>query len=546
MFKCLRPRKVYNKYIGRDIICHCGKCEMCVSDRAAHYSNLTNTMSHQYKYCMFVTLTYAPKYLPGARAEVEYVPEEVIHFDKLKLPVKVIPAKYIYSFYSTCERLDEDGLLLAEYESKDLKELKDLEERMQLGFNQFAYCSTKDIQMFHKRFLGNMKNRARSYYKRFIKFGTYNKDFINEICSYKHFSTFDYGGTRLRPHYHMLFFFNSEFFLKNFRKVLCTSWKYGIYNCSLSRGGAETYCAQYVNSMVIVPEILKTGKFKVKQTHSIGFYQSLFKGCKQDIYEYDHRKTLRDGVKVGKKDDTVRLEGYVSSIVFPKCINLSRSTHDELYQIFTVFRRAVQYCSMHPERGQYNLSHVSDMARLLSYDCFDGECNYKFINFLRSLGHVFDGVTRKQLEDFLYRLLLTSKRFFEFLDEDSHEFLESSENLINLRIRQIYDWYYCKSMFQLEKWYEDMDEKLNDSALWLTVLYMFDNFVNRYCRIPISLFEDGKKNKFFDFIEKIPLYHIDIGTISRLNDIEFRNRWSNAQFRLMKYIKHKELVHCHY
>lgn len=533
MFKCLRPRLLKNRYTGNNVVCSCGDCDLCLSAKASKYTQFTVLMSHQYKYNFFVTLTYNNKYLPTCSAEVEYIPEQIY---ESKYGNKVIPGHYKYLFFSDCSRLKNEGELISEYESESLKELEDLELRMHLGANTFCFCSMRDIQNFHKRFNSNI-NRF------------YQKIHSNEVCDYKHFTVEDYGGRRLRAHYHMLVCTNSQILAENFGALLSKSWKFGIVNFSVSKGGAERYVSQYVNSFVLVPRILRTGQFKVRQCHSVGLYKRLLKEHQSTIYESDFRGVISDGVSVGKKDDTLSLQGDVSRFCFPKSLSDCLSDYGKLYKVLTIFRDSLQYSSISKQRigwRDFELNTFFDLAEFLSFEFFDSSCHAPVINFLRDLKNEVpllcsQNFSRLVVRDFIYRVLLVSKQFFEL----TSDFIDSDEFEVRHYVMMVYDFYYCKQMHQLKEWYETMEEKLNDSALWLTVLFLFDNFVTRGCRIKRNIFS----NKYFHrFIDAYPLhdFHLDIDNISFINDIEFRNRYARSQLKLIRHIKHKELVNYHY
>lgn len=61
---CLRPRIVKNKYTGETFTSGCGTCKACLmrlANRAAYQCAL---QENDYKYCMFVTLTYDNENIP--------------------------------------------------------------------------------------------------------------------------------------------------------------------------------------------------------------------------------------------------------------------------------------------------------------------------------------------------------------------------------------------------------------------------------------------------------------------------------------------------
>ena len=72
--RCQHPRTVVNKYTHEPVVVSCGHCPSCVLRRSAIQTNLLTTYSAQFRYIYFVTLTYAPCFLPtlNVRSTVEF------------------------------------------------------------------------------------------------------------------------------------------------------------------------------------------------------------------------------------------------------------------------------------------------------------------------------------------------------------------------------------------------------------------------------------------------------------------------------------------
>lgn len=64
--KCLAPKRVINPYTNKVMIVPCGHCVACSLNKSQHYVQLLQMEASYTKYCVFVTLTYAPAYLPKA------------------------------------------------------------------------------------------------------------------------------------------------------------------------------------------------------------------------------------------------------------------------------------------------------------------------------------------------------------------------------------------------------------------------------------------------------------------------------------------------
>ena len=67
---CQNPRTVVNKYTHEPVVVSCGSCPSCVLRRSAVQTNLLTTYSAQFRYVYFVTLTYAPCFLPTLEVSV--------------------------------------------------------------------------------------------------------------------------------------------------------------------------------------------------------------------------------------------------------------------------------------------------------------------------------------------------------------------------------------------------------------------------------------------------------------------------------------------
>ena len=68
--RCQHPRTVVNKYTHEPVVVPCGSCPSCVLRRSAIQTNLLTTYSAQFRYVYFVTLTYAPCFLPTLEVSI--------------------------------------------------------------------------------------------------------------------------------------------------------------------------------------------------------------------------------------------------------------------------------------------------------------------------------------------------------------------------------------------------------------------------------------------------------------------------------------------
>ena len=65
--RCLDPQRVVNPYTHKTMFVPCGHCQACSLTRNNHLSLLCDLEAKCHKYCMFITLTYANRYIPRAK-----------------------------------------------------------------------------------------------------------------------------------------------------------------------------------------------------------------------------------------------------------------------------------------------------------------------------------------------------------------------------------------------------------------------------------------------------------------------------------------------
>lgn len=280
--RCQNPRTVVNKYTHEPVAVPCGSCPSCVLRRSGIQTNLLTSYSAHFRYVYFVTLTYAPRFLPTLEvsvietctddiADVSVVPD-INDLDPRD------PNTYLFGFRSvprsasvklkssTVERRFKDPYVKfsCPMTAKDL--LSILNKVKHDVPNRIPYVCNRDLDLFLKR--------LRSYYP-------------DEKLRY--YAVSEYGPTSLRPHWHLLLFSNSERFSQTVLENVSKAWSYGRCDASLSRGFAAPYVASYVNSFVALPDFY-TQMPKVvrpKSFHSIGFTESNLFPRKVRIAEID-------------------------------------------------------------------------------------------------------------------------------------------------------------------------------------------------------------------------------------------------------------------
>lgn len=342
--RCQNPRTVINKYTHEPVVVSCGHCPSCVLRRSGIQTNLLTTYSVQFRYVYFVTLTYAPCFLPTLEvsvietctddiADVPCVPD-INELDACD------PNTYLFGFRSvprsasvklknsTVERTFKDPEVQFSYPMKPKDLLSILGKIKHNVPNRIPYVCNRDLDLFLKR--------LRSYYP-------------NEKLRY--YAVSEYGPTSFRPHWHLLLFSNSERFSQTVLKNVSKAWSYGRCDASLSRGFAAPYVASYVNSFVALPDFY-TQMPKVvrpKSFHSIGFTESNLFPRKVRITEVDEvADKCLNGVRVER-------DGYFRTVkptwpyilrLFPRFSDVIRKSSSNIYQLlfaaFTAPARVVR------------------------------------------------------------------------------------------------------------------------------------------------------------------------------------------------------------
>lgn len=342
--RCQHPRTVVNKYTHEPVVVPCGCCPSCVLRRSAIQTNLLTTYSAQFRYVYFVTLTYAPCFLPTLEVSIiETCSDDIADVpcfpDINNLDVND-DNTYLFGFRSvprsasvkvknsTVERVFKDPEVKFSYPMKP-KELLSILGKINHNIpNRIPYVCNRDLDLFLKRLRSYSPDEKLRYY-----------------------AVSEYGPTSFRPHWHLLLFSNSERFSQTICENVSKAWSYGRCDASLSRGFAAPYVASYVNSFVALPNFY-TQMPKVvrpKSFHSIGFTESNLFPREVRVAEIDKvASTCLDGVRVERNGRfrTIKPSWPYLLRLFPRFSEPIRKFPSRVYQLlfaaFTAPRRVVR------------------------------------------------------------------------------------------------------------------------------------------------------------------------------------------------------------
>lgn len=434
---CLHPKTVTNKYTGDVLTVPCGICSACALNRSRKMSLLCSLEEQDYKYCYFVTLTYAPAFLPMLEVD------KYSTFDDLSE----------YHLIDMCDRNSTYGTKVGVfYSDKSMNYWTMFYNKLKLSYGCIPYANVRDLQLYIKR----------------LRFKIDKK--YNEKIRY--YAVSEYGPKTFRPHFHILFFFNSEALSEVFIRYSRESWPYGRFDASLSRGKCSSYVAGYVNSTCTLPEFYSCSALRPKCLHSTYFALSFYKDKKRQIYEIPVERFIRQCRVVGSEYCEFMPWRSLTSYFFPRCKEYYCKSYGELYYSYTILRRCeIVYKTKDPKeieneiiRRVYNIcTGVEEM----SVDSVETDILSYFVpnmsDFCCDVEHLV------QLQRSIYSELRISRHFLYFCCDDADN-CYCRHNML----KRIIDFYSRRDYINLVGMYNQMLEYLEvypDGASSLDLFY---------------------------------------------------------------------------
>lgn len=524
VFSCFSPKRIWNRYSKEWITVGCGVCKACLLKQSRQKSLLCQIQEQDYKYCMFVTLTYKNEYVPLMRGE------------KAK--------NGWYSFYDVTERFSAEENIFGRYLFTDsiddfkLTQIIGKTRNKTLDGIDIPYLCKKDAQKFLKRFRKELTK------------------YTDEKVRY--YLVGEYGPIHFRPHFHFLFYFNSENTFKNFRKCVLLGWStrtrfynkrqkrwssksrsFGRVDFSLSRGKCSSYLAGYVNSRVSMPRLFAHNACSPFSSHSIGFAQSFYQNAKEEIYENEPShfiQTLRLCY-----DRITELHPWRSlvSLYFPKVVGYRRMSDNELSYSYKLYAKAryiyktdsvteivdniindiLTTCLSSEDYGV--LVNPTTKEELLTFCCYYGNVVYHELR-----AYIFDNIDAEydKLRARICHLFYVSKHFHVFC-------CDGNTNLYARRIRQIQKYYSYVDYERLKEQYSTYNDKLEYNGNGV-IPYLYDNFDDGLPYLDVSM------PYMSEFLENY-LKNVDEEKYKSLN--AYHDLCYNTEVSFTNSIKHKAL-----
>lgn len=311
--RCEHPRIIKNKYTGEPVYVECGVCPHCLISRSDAKRNLCDYEKWNRKYCYFVTLTYNSQYVPKMALEpiTDYefdypigknwpavrsqlrtrmlldsrVKKEdnrqVINMYTCKVNFPYID-EHLRDIYASCAAATEFRndykpvyqSLARPYILRTIPRMSKLQNFKDIQREELVWISPEQAEMLKKKSKCEGNDNAFPQFKGLLKYVNYRdyqlfakrfrKYLFTKIGSYEKISSYvvsEYSPRTFRPHFHILFFFDSDEVAKNIRQAVFQSWKLGRVDTQLARDSAGSYVSGYLNSVVSLPGIFTDVSF---------------------------------------------------------------------------------------------------------------------------------------------------------------------------------------------------------------------------------------------------------------------------------------------
>lgn len=468
--KCLRPRKIMNPYTKEWIIVPCGSCVACrvQKDMLSTLKCKLESLSH--KYCMFVTLTYAPEYLPYAAVY------ERTYEDGRTL-------RYLVNSSERCGGHTD----LGEFECTDMA-LDMLYKKFQSSY--IPYLCKRDLQLFMKRL------RKRIPYEKI-----------------RYYAVGEYGPVHFRPHYHLLLWFDDEQTLKSLGQNIYKSWQFGRVDWQLSRGDSASYVAKYLNSSVNLPQVLRLPQTKPFSLHSTHLGESILYRSKEEVYSSSPSEFTTRGLYLDGTYTEFSVWRSLKTIYFPKCRRYDSLDSNQRLYAYEVYERSSSWCET---------TRVTEQAKLITDALFDSYHNMAYYR-----------VSNKYQERLLYYFYVTTN-FYKTAIRDRKAGAWNSiyqSVYLALSISKHFLFFVCdnlsleerrRKLSLIENYYKTMDyenlKKQLDSQSYF--MEQFDADIDKYYYV--HTFDEEEFRKLKPYLNyKMSVLHNSINYVKhkKLNDL---------------------------
>lgn len=347
LVSCFNPQKVRDAVTREQRLVPCGKCPACLRHKSSLWVQRLDQERYCWKYAVFFTLTYAPEHVPQLKVCDNHL---------IASTPEIRPAS-------------EPPLVI------DLDEVK---LKHSLGSDDW----NKTVLWLHKApFIGVVSSYHLSkFIKRFRTYANriadkfYLSQGIKEQVTFRYFAIGEYGSTTLRPHYHGLLFFNSEFLASRCEDIISKSWKFGITDSSFVSDTNSKYVASYLNSLGDLPAVYRHKYtrpfFLCSKFPPIGTLSHNSKEIRQLFFSGDIKFTIFDHSK--NLFDNVPLWRTLKNRLYPRLSGFSQLSHFERIALYRFTEKTPNFNSFLARINGvfgYVPNYVKDYVTYLDANC---------------------------------------------------------------------------------------------------------------------------------------------------------------------------------
>lgn len=325
---CTSQRWIYNHYSHKPVLVKCGRCEACRQEKANAVANRIRHHVNAGGIALFITLTYAPLYVP-------YVNRSDLYSTDVDLNVYRDASKRVV------------------FAAKRGIKSRVFRTKIEVGSHPITTVNNPYLQHGDISFLPSLRN---SYgdkigvclYDDFKKFIKRLREILPDGTKFSYYSCSEYGSVSKRPHFHSLLFIRPSD-EEVFRRAIVKAWPYADRNrtskfIEIARNAAG-YVASYVSGNYSLPSLFQTDKFKPSHAYSKGFGLALCSFTLDSILHGIDTQDLSYCAVTSGASDVVfcPIPAYVLNRYFPKFKGFSRLSNAALQSILFQPRTLYRY-----------------------------------------------------------------------------------------------------------------------------------------------------------------------------------------------------------